>query len=92
MIAMLPMPSPASASVSRTILAAAACTYGQWLQMNMTTSPFGPRALVGVCRLPSMPGRSKCAAGHPSAIGDEAIVMVVPPVGARLRRGIVAPC
>ena len=32
---------------------------GQWLQMNMTTSPFGPRALCGLCRWPSTPRRLK---------------------------------
>ena len=29
--------------MSRAILSITAFTYGQWLQMNITTSPFAPR-------------------------------------------------
>src|SRR5689334_1763348 len=43
--------------------------------MNMTSRPFGPRALSSVWRRPSMPGRSNCAAGHPSATGDVVVAM-----------------
>jgi PAS domain-containing protein len=32
-----------------------ACTYGQWLQMNMTSRPSGPRHWSSVWTLPSMP-------------------------------------
>jgi hypothetical protein len=43
-----------------------AFTYGQWLQMNITTSPFGPRAQASVWRLPSTPFRSNAAAFQPN--------------------------
>jgi hypothetical protein len=33
--------------------------------MNITISPFGPRADAIVCRLPSTPGRSKSGAFQP---------------------------
>jgi hypothetical protein len=53
-------------------------TYGQWLQMNITSRPLGPRALSCEWRRPSMPGKSKRAAGHPSATGDEVAAMIPP--------------
>ena len=52
--------------MSRTILATTAFTYGQWLQMNITTVPLAPRTDSSVWRRPSVPGRSKGAAGQPS--------------------------
>ena len=75
MIAIAPTPSRFSASMSRGSLAAIAFTYGQWLQMNMTTSPFGPRAEARVWRLPSTPRRSKAGALEPSAAGGGVAAM-----------------
>jgi hypothetical protein len=62
MTAIEPTPSAESSLQSRTMRSITALTYGQWLQMNITTRPFSPRALAGEWRLPSTPGRSKCNA------------------------------
>ena len=70
MIAMLPTPSGRElAHVARRSCRATAFTYGQWLQMNMTTVPFLPRTESSEWRLPSVPGRSKDGAVVPGAAG-----------------------
>ena len=77
MIATLPTPCAASSRVSRTILSSTALTYGQWLQMNMTTVPLAPRTDASVWRRPSVPGRSKggaTAPGIPGGIGSAVMV------------------
>ena len=53
--------------MSRTIFETTALTYGQWLQMNMTTVPFSPRTDSSVCVCPSMPGSSNGAARNRSS-------------------------
>ena len=63
MIATLPTPCCASSVMSRVILAATAFTYGQWLQMNITTVPLAPRTEASVWRRPSVPGRSNGGGG-----------------------------
>src|SRR5574343_1717166 len=67
MMATQPMPCSASSRQSRIRRSMIALTKGQWLQMNMTSSPLGPRQLARVCRLPSVPGRSKSTAGRPKS-------------------------
>ena len=78
--AMLPTPSAASSRMSVTIRSMTAFTYGQWLQMNITTRPFGPRAESGECRSPSVPVSSKGAAFQPIRPGGVVrLTMIVPP-------------
>jgi hypothetical protein len=58
---------------SRTIRSSTALTYGQWLQMNITSTPFGPRALTRLWRFPSTPGRSKSTAFQPKLHTEEGV-------------------
>jgi len=51
--------------MSRVSLSATAFTYGQWLQMNITTVPFFPRTDSSEWRLPSVPRRSNGGAVVP---------------------------
>jgi len=45
MIAATPIPCACSARASRQMRSMMALTYGQWLQMNISKSPFGPRSV-----------------------------------------------
>jgi hypothetical protein len=47
MTAIEPMPSGPSSLQSRTMRSMARFTYGQWLQMNITSRPLSPRAVIG---------------------------------------------
>src|SRR5687767_12994923 len=62
MMAIEPIPFAASARPSLTMRSIDFFTYGQWLQMNITTRPFSPRAVASEWRLPSTPGRSNAGA------------------------------
>src|SRR3977135_3234266 len=55
-----PTPCAESSLQSRTMRSMTALTYGQWLQMNMTTSPFGPLTAPRPRRLPSTHNRAEC--------------------------------
>src|SRR5688572_16227299 len=62
MTAIEPIPFAASARPSLTMRSIDFFTYGQWLQMNITTSPFSPRAVASEWRWPSTPSRSNAGA------------------------------
>src|SRR5438105_5052123 len=66
-MATTPMPSAVKSFASRMRRSRTAFTYGQWLQMNITSRPLGPRLLFKVQVLPSTPGREKAGAGWPKS-------------------------
>jgi hypothetical protein len=73
MMAIEPIPCAPRSLQSRTMRSSTAFTYGQWLQMNITSRPLGPRALAAEWRLPSTPGRSKSTAFQPKLQTDDGV-------------------